>query len=121
MDVDKADFTNENKWLADAVLVLKSKGIIKRDKELANVLGYSKVSVSNMLAGRNAISFKFKTKFEETYGEYLTSQVSEPEVSYGGERIIELKYTIEVQKDLISELKEKILLITNQKKTHAHS
>jgi transcriptional regulator with XRE-family HTH domain len=64
--VDKVDNTNEN-WLTIAVRKLKAEGVITRDKQVADMTGYSKEAVSNMLSGRTAISQKFKTKFYETF------------------------------------------------------
>lgn len=110
---------NEN-WLAEAIRYLKGASVISSDKQIAEATGYSPQSISNMASGKVNISFKFKTKFEYVFGQYLVHRgVAEPAVSYGNERISELKYTIEVQKDLISELKEKVSVLSQQKKIPA--
>lgn len=109
----------QENWLTEAVRVLKGKGVIKRDKDIADETGYSKVSISGMLSGNVNISDKFRTKFNSVYSKHLSPQVAEPDIPYGNERINELKYTIEVQKDLIEELKEKVYNLTTQKKIAA--
>lgn len=106
--MDNAKHTNGN-WLADAAQILKGKGIIKRDKDIADMTGYSKESVSNMLSGRTAISNKFKTKFEEIFGKEVIPESDNESLSVKdlqAKYILRLERTVELLEDVNKLLRE---------------
>jgi len=96
----------DKQWLEDAIKSLKARGIIKRDKEVADKTGYSDASISNMLAGRVAVSEKFKRKFYEVFGEDKSSDT--PLESAQDKYIASLEETVRLQKEMIEILKEKL-------------
>lgn len=96
----------DKQWLEDAIKDLKARGFIKRDKDIADKTGYSPESISNMLAGRVAVSEKFKRKFRETFGEDKSNDT--PLESAQDKYIKSLEETVALQKEMIQILKEKL-------------
>lgn len=56
-----------NQDLMAAVKYLRDHRVIKRDKDIADLTGYAKASISNYTNGKLMASHKFIEKFEEVY------------------------------------------------------
>lgn len=94
---------NEN-WLVIAIRKLKAEGIIIRDKEVADMTGYSKEAISNMLSGNTAISKKFETKFREVFKKEIKQNlVSEPSMKYSNASAIDLGDRIIINVPLVGQ------------------
>ena len=78
MDID-------NSVLIREVLELKAKGIIKRDAEIAERMGYSKGTVSEYLNNKIAVSEQFLAKFRKQFG--IRDGVARPPITKKGEAI----------------------------------
>jgi len=117
---------NQDNWLQESIRILKGKGVITRDKDVADKTGYSKVSISGMLSGTVNISTKFRTKFNEVFGEYLLNAVDEPEVKYvsEGEHYKELYMLSKQHIDALNrkaQLQEEIIELLENKRGGSHS
>lgn len=59
--------TQLNLELAKAVQYLRGKGIVHKDKDIAEKTGYGKASISNYVNGKMTASKEFIKKFETVY------------------------------------------------------
>jgi phage repressor protein C with HTH and peptisase S24 domain len=64
-----------NEDLIKAVELLKSRRIVKKDKEIAEKTGYDKSVISNYLSGRVKVSDSFMEKFNEVFKDGLENKV----------------------------------------------
>ncbi len=89
-----------NAALIAAVQHLYGKGIVKKDKDIADKTGYNKASVSSYLSGNVKASENFVKKFQQVYGLSLS------DFRAGG-----AQETIKVE-DPLRSLTEKMLQLT---------
>jgi hypothetical protein len=69
------DETSYNQELIEAVEILKSKRIIKKDAEIAEKTNFPRSSVSSYLNGKIKASRNFINKFLEVYGSHFANNV----------------------------------------------
>lgn len=112
--MDNEDSHNEN-WLKGAVDKLRSQGVIKRDKEIAERTGYSPESVSNMISGKVNVSDKFKRKFQESFKEELSKLVKHTEYSAELSETSELKDKLIMRLEEVIHLQQKEIQMVNEK------
>src|ERR1043165_980200 len=83
----------DNKVLINAVRELKALGVIKRDSEIAETLGYTRAVVSEYLNNKKAVSEMFLTRLFEAYPEVKKAgkskrTKSEPESQDLGDKLL---------------------------------
>ena len=104
---------NDN-WFSEAVKQLKRSGVIERDKEIGERIGYSTPVISKYLNGTVPVSHKFKEKFLSVYGVHLKGNLvskvenkPETEIQLKDRYIQVLEEQVRLQDEIIKLLREK--------------
>lgn len=63
----KTNKMNQNQLLIKAVQYLYGKGIISKDKDIADRMKYNKATVSSYINGKSKASAEFERNFEKTF------------------------------------------------------
>ncbi len=89
----------EKDRLHQAVALLKQRGVIKREQEIAEATGYNKATFSGMKSyeTEKRVSFKFQKKFEAVYGIDISSPDTHIETEHSTRRrLLKMEATSEV-------------------------
>ncbi len=100
----------KSKLLVNAVKYLYGKGLIAKDKDIADATGYNKSTVSGYVSGRTEPSEEFVTKFQKAFNLKISDFIDDGNVEVKNyeqllaERIIRIEAQVNVNKQLLIEL-----------------
>jgi transcriptional regulator with XRE-family HTH domain len=111
--------------IKEAIFLLKKRKIIKKQDDIAERTGYNKSSISEIINGKVPLSEKFIKIFCSEFGisydyiisgtgEIIEDMVSEPQLYYGNDKVIQLEKENDLLKKIIKAQDETIELLKRQ-------